>query len=151
MSIFKKSTPSFFSKEEEKQIVAAIKTAELKTSGEVRVHLDDEEIEDIKERAVFVFDSLGMKKTKDRNGILLYINPKTKKFLVIGDEGIHEKVGQDFWEKISVAMKSSFSIKAYAPGVINAINDIGSELLQHFPYDKQTDENELDDEISYKV
>lgn len=151
MRLFGKTKKQFFSKKEEKNIVLAIKLAELKTSGEIRVHLDEEEAESIKERAVFIFDSLGMTKTKERNGILIYLNPNIKNFLVMGDEGIHAKVGQEFWETISSKMKAHFKNEAYAQGVIESIEAIGIELKKHYPYDAKTDTNELDDEVSYSV
>lgn len=151
MGIFAKKKVTFFTSKEEKKIIAAIKRAELKTSGEVRVHLDEEKVEVIKKRAVYIFDTLGMTRTKERNGILVYLNPTNKNFLVMGDEGIHAKVGQDFWEKISNEMKDRFKKEEYAQGVIEAIDAIGIELKNFFPYDEKTDTNELDDEISYKV
>jgi len=151
LNIFGKKKDRFFSKKEEKKIVSAIKAAELKTSGEIRVHLDEEKVENIKERAVFVFDSLGMTNTKERNGILIYLNPNSKNFLVMGDEGIHAQVGQDFWEKISSEMKDDFKVGNYTKGVEEAVSAIGIELKKFFPYDSKTDINELNDEISYKI
>jgi uncharacterized membrane protein len=149
--IFGKAKENFFTKKEEKKIVSAIQLAELKTSGEIRVHLDEEQVEGIKERAVYIFDSLGMTKTKERNGILIYLNPNNKNFLVMGDQGIHAKVGQEFWEKISREMKAHFKNKAYTQGVIESVEAIGIELKKHYPYDAKTDTNELDDEVSYTV
>lgn len=151
MGIFGKKHPNFFSPKEEKEIVSAIKSAEKTTSGEVRVHLDEDEVDDMKERAVYIFDSLGMKNTEARNGILIYLHPSQKNFLVMGDEGIHAKVGQEFWENISKDMKTHFQKEEFALGVISAIDSIGKELQRLFPYDADTDENELGDEISYKV
>ena len=115
MRIFGKAKENFFTKKEEKKIVSAIQLAELKTSGEIRVHLDEEQVEGIKERAVYIFDSLGMTKTKERNGILIYLNPNNKNFLVMGDQGIHAKVGQEFWEKISREMKAHFKKQSIYP------------------------------------
>ena len=114
MGIFGKKHPNFFSPKEEKEIVSAIKSAEKTTSGEVRVHLDEDEVDDMKERAVYIFDSLGMKNTEARNGILIYLHPSQKNFLVMGDEGIHAKVGQEFWENISKDMKTHFQKEEFA-------------------------------------
>ena len=149
MSIFSSKKEVFFSKPQEKLIVAAIKQAELNTSGEIRVHLDEEEIEEIKERAVYIFDSLGMQNTKLKNGVLLYINPVIKRFLVLGDEGIHQNVGDDFWERISQIMQEYFAKGDYTNGTVKAIEAIGIELKKYFPYQGDKDINELDDEISY--
>lgn len=151
MRIFGQKQTNFFKPKEEKKIVAAIKEAELKTSGEIRVHLDEDEVDNIKERAVYIFETLGMKETKDRNGILIYLHPKQKNFLVMGDEGIHKHVGANFWETISKAMKESFKEEKFAEGVIKAISAMGNELKKHYPYNSVDDVNELDDEISYKV
>lgn len=151
MRLFAQKQHNFFKPKEEKKIVKSIKEAELQTSGEIRVHLDEEEVENIKERAIYIFETLGMKETKDRNGILIYLHPKQKNFLVMGDEGIHKHVGNSFWENISKNMKNSFVNENYAEGVIDAIQSIGLELKTHYPFNSSTDENELDDEISYKV
>ncbi len=150
MSFFK-AKEKFFSHTEEKAVVAAIKEAELQTSGEIRVHVEFLELEHLQERAMFIFDALGMNKTKDKNGILIYLNPQIKNFLIIGDEGIHAKVGQSFWENLSAALTATFKSKQYALGTIDTITQIGKELKAYFPYNKQNDTNELNDEISYEV
>lgn len=151
MRLFAKKQKNFFSSKEEKRIVNAIQDAEKKSSGEIRVHIDEEKVEHIKDRAVYLFDTLGMKETRERNGILIYLHPNQKNFLVMGDEGIHKVVGQDFWERISAIMKTHFVNEQFAQGVIEAVQLIGHELKEHFPYDEDTDENELDDEISYQA
>lgn len=150
MKIFP-STNKIFTKEEEKSIIEAIKLAEFKTSGEIRVHVEEQPEENLKERALQVFKALGMINTKEKNGVLIYLNVGSKHFLVMGDEGIHAKVGQVFWEDLSTEMSKFFTANRFAEGTSQGINRIGNELKKYFPFNPDTDSNELDDEISYQI
>lgn len=139
----------FLTKEEEKTIVAAIKDAENNTSGEVRVHIEDRcKAEDPIERAKEVFADLNMHETELRNGVIIYIATKDHKMAIWGDEGIHEKVGQDFWNSEIELMKKYFQADDYESGLRDAILLVGQKLKEFFPY-QSDDVNELDDEISY--
>ncbi len=138
---------NFLSTNEEKQIVDAIKKAEQLTSGEIRVHLDQNTEKDQYERAKEVFYMLNMNETKDQNGILFHISVKNKSFSIIGDKGIDQKVPVDFWNEIKDEMTSYFKEKQFAKGLINGILKAGESLQEHFPYQKD-DINELSDEIS---
>ena len=80
-------------KESKEALVRAIQTAEKNTSGEIRVHLEQVCKGDPCLRAAYVFSKLGMFRTKDRNGVLIYLALKSHKFAIIGDSGINEKVG----------------------------------------------------------
>ncbi len=139
----------FLSKEEEKTIISAIKEAELNTSGEVRVHIEPRcKADDPVTRAKEVFAELGMHETELRNGVIIYVATKDHKMAVWGDKGIHEKVGQAFWEDEIALMKKYFQADDYESGLRDAILMVGEKLKEFFPY--QTDDvNELDDEISY--
>jgi uncharacterized membrane protein len=134
--------------EDRKRIVKAIEMAELNSSGEIRVHFESHCKENILDHAAFIFNKLGMHQTDQRNGILFYIALKDKKFAVIGDAGIHEKVGDDFWEKVKNEMIPYFKEGRLSDGLIEGINKAGNELKAYFPYQKD-DKNELDNEISF--
>lgn len=139
----------FLSKEEEKTIVSAIKEAELNTSGEVRLHIEPKcKTEDPKERAIQVFAELGMHETELNNGVIIYVATKDHKMAIWGDSGIHEKVGQSFWEDEIALMKKYFQADDYESGLKDAILQVGQKLKEFFPY-QQDDVNELSDDISY--
>jgi uncharacterized membrane protein len=138
----------FFNEEERKQIVDAIKQAELNTSGEIRVHLDRFCKEDVLDRAAHWFEKLQMHKTEQRNGVLFYLAYEDRKFAVLGDAGINQKVPETFWDSIKNQMVAQFKEGQFADGLANGIIESGKQLKQHFPY--QTDDvNELSDDISF--
>ncbi len=139
---------NFFTREEEKAIMMAIARAELDTSGEIRVHIDNECKGEVLDRAASVFEKLGMVNTRERNGVLFYLAVKSHKFAVIGDAGINAKVPDDFWDGIKAHMVSRFSEGAVALGLMEGIEMAGKELKAHFPWHKN-DENELPNEISF--
>lgn len=138
----------FISKEEQGEIVRAIAGAESSTSGEIRVHIESKCGSNPVERAVYVFNYLKMYKTKERNGILIYVAYKSRKFAIIGDAGINERVPAGFWDKIREQMSLSFSKGAFTEGICNAIRETGESLKAYFPY-KSDDINEQPDEISF--
>jgi uncharacterized membrane protein len=134
---------------EEKQIISiAIKNAELNTSGEIRVHIEKKCKEDVLDHAVYIFDKLGMQNTENRNGILFYLSLSDHKFAVIGDVGINQKVGDEFWEIIKNEMIPLFKENKMVVGLALGIEQAGIELKKYFPY-QSDDKNELDDEISF--
>lgn len=135
-------------KTEEARIISAIKDAELKCSGEVRVHLEASTKADAMKRAVEVFNELKMWQTRDRNGVLIYISTDDKKFAIIGDEGINAKVGETFWNDAKAAMMSHFQKNELVDGIITGIRMAGEKLQAHFPY-KSDDQNELKNDVSY--
>ena len=138
----------FFTKEEQQKIVAAIKEAELNTSGEIRVHIENHCKEEALERAAEVFYDLKMDRTAARNGILFYLAVKDRKFAIIGDEGINKEVEHDFWNDIKDEIISNFKENKFAEGLIAGILKCGDKLKKHFPY-QNDDVNELSDEISF--
>lgn len=138
----------FLSKEDEQYVIASIKDAELATSGEVRVHIEKKCSIDPIERAKQVFAKLKMHRTQLRNGVILYIATEDHKIVIWGDEGIHKKVGQDFWDDELEMIVQSFKEGNYGKGIGKAISDIGQKLKEHFPY-QDDDVNELLDDISY--
>ena len=142
------SARSFFTKEEQQKIVAAIREAELNTSGEIRVHIENHCKEEALERAAELFYDLKMNHTAARNGILFYLAVKDRKFAIIGDEGINKEVEHDFWNDIKDEMISNFKENKFAEGLIAGILKCGDKLKKHFPY-QNDDVNELSDEISF--
>lgn len=137
----------FLSSKEEQEIVKAIRNAEKNTSGEIRVHIENAPQKDLMNRALEVFYLLEMEKTKQRNGVLIYVAVATKQFAILGDEGIHKKVTEHFWDAEKQMAFSYFSKGEYEQGLIAVIAKVGEKLKMHFPYQKD-DVNELSDEIS---
>ncbi len=139
---------SFFSKEQQAQILASVREAEKETSGEIRVHIETYLTGDVLDRAAWVFKKLGMHKTADRNGVLFYLAVNDKKFAIIGDAGINAKVHAGFWDDISELLKKNFKEGKFTEGLSEGILLAGKHLKIHFPYRKD-DVNELPDEISF--
>ena len=137
----------FLTREQEQKIVKAIRTAELQTSGEIRVHLEATTHKETTDRATEVFYYLKMDETKHKNGVLFYLAVDDKKFAVIGDENINDKVPVDFWKNITTIVIKEFKTNHYASGLVKGILKVGDKLKKHFPY-KLYDKNELPDEIS---
>lgn len=139
---------NFFSKEEQEDIKQAIMNAELDTSGEIRVHIENSCSGDVKERAAFLFNLLKMNKTKQRNGVLIYLAVQNRRFAVLGDQGINHVVPENFWDDIKQGMMNYFRSGEFVEGLIYAISTTGLQLKNHFPY-QTSDVNELPDEISF--
>jgi len=131
------------------RIKAAIAAAERSASGEVRVSVAPFFWGSVRRVAEKAFVRLGMTGTKDRNGILFFIVPGRKKFAVLGDEGIHAKVGRDFWESLAGLMSGHFRKGEFTEGLVAAIEEAGRQLAAHFPCDLSTDVNELPDDIDF--
>jgi uncharacterized membrane protein len=140
----------FFSEAEKELIVSAIQSAEHQTSGEVRVYVESHcRFVDPLDRAAEVFAGLKMQETAARNAVLVYVALKDRQLAVLGDKGIHEKVGSPFWNGKVQVMLSYFSRSGYAEGIARIVTEIGEALKTHFPYDKDTDINELPDDIVF--
>lgn len=138
--------PSFFSQLDNDRIVRAIADAEARSSGEIRVHVTHREPEDLEARARRRFELLGMTKTAERNGVLLYIAPALRRFQILGDAGIHEKCGADFWKEVALEMEESFRREEFTEGIVRGVQKVGDVLAAHFPRGTQ-DRNELPDAI----
>jgi len=136
-----------FGEDEQKRLVEAIAKAELNTSGEIRVHLEDHCKEDVLDHAAFIFKALEMHKTELRNGVLIYLAAIDKKFAILGDAGINKLVGADFWDSTKEMMKSRFIENQLLEGIEAGILAVGEQLKVHFPY-QSDDRNELSNEIS---
>ncbi len=144
---WKKHPKKFFSPEEQERILEEIRKAEDRTSGEIRVHLDCCSREIPLEKAKQVFHRLGMNRTKHRNGVLIYLATEDRKFAILGDEGIHRIVPEDYWEDVKEKMQKQFREGGICEGICLGIQQIGEKLRTHFPVEKD-DRNELPDTIS---
>ena len=150
LELFKKKAPRFFSTEDQDKIVQAIKNAELQTSGEVRVYIESRcRFMDAIDRASELFFGLKMQETAQRNGVLVYVAMKDRQLAVFADEGIYQREGRDFWNGAVKKMLQHFNKENYPEGIATVVQEIGSVLSRHFPYDGATDKNELPDEIVF--
>lgn len=138
---------NFLSKAAEQEIIQAIQKAEEMTSGEIRVHLENNIHKDAHERALEVFHTLQMGETNLHNGVLFYVALSSKTFVIYGDKGIHKLVPDNFWESTKEIVISHFKKQEFKDGLINGILETGKQLQQHFP-SVVNDTNELSDEIS---
>ena len=137
------------SEQDESRVIAAIRRAEAKTSGEIRVHVERRSGSDPTTAAKLWFGRMGMENTEERNGILFYVAVDDRAFAIVGDAGIHAKVGDGFWQALSGAMGEAFAKGNPAEGLERAIDEVALRLAEHFPRHRE-DENELSDEISYR-
>ncbi|MEZ4807005.1 MAG: TPM domain-containing protein [Flavobacteriales bacterium] len=138
---------SFLTKAEKAEVADAISRAERMTSGELRVHLEDHIEEDVMDHAAFIFEELGMHRTRDRNGVLLYVAVADRRIAVIGDSGINARVPQGFWNDVVALLEGHFKADRRAAGLCAALERIGTKLSEFFPL-KSDDTNELPNEVS---
>jgi uncharacterized membrane protein len=129
------------------RIVEAIRNAEQQTSGEIRVHVQPKAGSDIRAFAERTFERLGMTKTALRNGVLLFIATEERRFTILGDRGIDEKVPPGFWDEIAAKLTIRFKNGEFTDGIVEAINTAGAHLKQYFPR-AAADVNELSDQIN---
>ena len=149
MFSFLKRKKQFFSPEEQRLIVTAIQNAERCTSGEVRVYIESRcSYVDALDRAIELFAQMGMHATEERNAVLVYVAIKDHQLAIFGDEGIHRKVGSEYWNEEVRKMIRDFNRDDYAKGIAGCVEDIGQALQQFFPYTEK-DTNELSDEIQF--
>ncbi|HUC80663.1 MAG TPA: TPM domain-containing protein [Flavisolibacter sp.] len=140
----------FFTAEEQQQILDAIKKAEQRTSGEVRLFVESKcRFVNPVDRATEIFLQLSMNKTELHNATLIYIAVDDHQAAIIGDEVIHQKVGTAYWQAEVTKMLMQFKANHLADGLCLVIEDIGEALQYHFPYNSDTDKNELPDEIVF--
>lgn len=139
---------NYFTEENKLQIGNAIRAAELNTSGEIRLHIEKFCKGDVLDRAAYIFEKLQMHKTNLRNGVLFYLAVEDRKFAILGDAGINQKVPKDFWEETTETVLSRFKEGNLSEGLERGIIMAGEQLKEHFPYQKD-DVNELSDDISF--
>ena len=127
----------------------AIRLAETRTSGEIRVSVSPLFWGNVRKAAEKAFVRMGMTATKERNGILFFVVPARRTFVVFGDSGIHEKVGQDFWRDVARIVSEEFRNSDFTAGLVAGIEAAGEQLAAHFPFDSARDANELPDDVDY--
>ena len=142
------SVHKYLTEKDKLEITNAIRVAETNTSGEIRVHLEKHCDGEVLDRAAYLFEKLEMHKTELRNGVLFYVAIEDKKFAILGDAGINQKVPEDFWESTKDVVIEKLKEGKIAKGLASGIIKAGEQLKAHFPY-QDDDVNELSDEISF--
>jgi uncharacterized membrane protein len=134
---------------DDERIVAAIREAEARSRGEIRVHVTDRAAPDPEAEAAVVFDRLGMARTDERNGVLLFVAPESQTIVVLGDRGIHSLCEEGFWAAVAHAVRDEFRSGRFTEGLVAGVRAVGDELARHFPRRPgETDRNELPDGVS---
>ena len=131
---------------EDARIVAAIAAAEKRTSGEIRVYISSRKVAEPMRAAEKQFERMNMTRTARRNGVLIFLAPASHTFAVIGDQGIHAKCGDTFWQELAAAMSERFKQGDFTQGLVLGIERAGALLARHFPRETD-DQNELPDRI----
>ena len=150
LHFFRKKASDHFTEAEKQVILNAIRSAELQTSGEIRVFVESKcRFVHPLDRARELFSELKMYATAERNGILVYVAINDRQLAIFGDQGIHEKVGDAFWNKAVADIIQHFNSNNYASGIAEMVLKSGEALQAHFPYDAKTDKNELPDDIVF--
>jgi uncharacterized membrane protein len=142
-------TDSFFSKIDEPRIVEAIRAAELRSRGEIRIHATEKAVTDVLKEATATFERLGMTATAERNGVLIFVAPKSQKFAVLGDSGITSCVGTTPLDEMAASMSAAFREGRFTDGLVGAVERAGQLLAAHFPrVEGEHDQDELSNTIS---
>ncbi len=136
----------FIKQLDRKLIEAAIRDAERKTSGEIRVMVHHKPVEDAVAFAQSEFIRLGMQRTSEHNAVLFMVAPLSQKFAVVGDEAVHQKCGAAFWQELAGVMTGHFKLGEFTAGLLHGIGRAGTLLAEHFPH-HPGDKNELPDQI----
>lgn len=130
------------------RVKQAIQRAEKQTSGEIRVHLDIAILDEVLDHAAMVFNNLGMHRTKERNGVLIYVSVPGRQVAVVGDEGIHAKLGDAYWQDVLDVILGKFRDGQFCEGLCAGVELLGAKLKEHFPHQRD-DVNELSDDVSF--
>lgn len=139
----------FFEAIDDDRIVGAVRTAESRSRGEIRVHVATGPVEDAGAAARADFARLGMTKTAERNGVLILVAPESQTFAIVGDEGLDRFCPEGFWGAVVEQMRGAFREGRFTDGIVEAISRVGEVLSQHFPRTPgERDENELPDAVS---
>jgi uncharacterized membrane protein len=137
----------FISQLDDAKIVAAIGEAERRTSGEIRVFISSREVDDALTNAKLRFEKLGMTRTRDRNGVLLYFAPRSRQFAICGDSGIDAKCGPKFWEGTAEEVSVRLRAGQFTEAIVHAVQTVGALLAEHFPR-RDDDRDELSNEVA---
>ena len=131
------------------RIEDAIRAAELRTSGEICVSVSRLFWGNVETAAKKAFERMGITRTRERNGVLFFVVPSRRKFVVLGDAGIHKKVGQEFWTSVVSVVTDKFRSGQFTEGLVKGIETVGEQLATHFPYDAAADKNELSNNVDF--
>ena len=131
------------------RVKTAIEQAEDQTSGEIVVSVAPFFWGSVEKAARRAFARLGITQTHLHNGVLFFIVPSRRTFVVLGDQGIHEKVGQNFWNDVAGHLSRHFREGNFTEGLVHGINEVGRQLAAYFPYDPSVDVNELSDDVDF--
>ena len=134
---------------DKERIKTAIIEGEQRTSGEICVSVSPFFWGSIDQAAKKAFARLGMTRTRLRNGVLFFVVPARRKFVILGDTGIHEKVGQEFWHRVAAVVSEQFRGGKFTEGLVRGIGEVADQLAEHFPYDAATDVDELPDDVDF--
>lgn len=115
------------------RLLAAIRSAEARTSGEIRVLVARHRAPEPIAAAQHYFDKLGMAASAHRNGVLIFFAPLSRRFAVIGDKAVHEKCGDAFWVEVAKAMEERFRAGEFTDGLVHGVDRAGELLAKHFP------------------
>ena len=140
---------TLLNREEDRRVVEAIRQAELNTSGEIKVHIENRCKGDVEERSLYIFKHLKLNETKLHNGVLIYLAVKDRKFAILGDQGINDVVEKGFWNDAKELMLAHFKEGRFTEGLEEGILRCGEKLKAFFPY-QSDDVNEIPDDISYE-
>ena len=143
-----RNVEDFLNDAERKRVAEAISAAERRTSGEIRVHIEEHIEEDVLDHAAYVFEELGMHHTRERNGVLIYICVADRLVAVLGDKGINERVPPGFWNDVVAILKLHFAADRPADGLCEAVHMVSEKLAAFFPW-QAADTNELSNEVSF--
>jgi len=132
-----------------RRVEQAIREAEAGTSGEIRVSVARFFWGDVAKVAAKAFRRLGMEATRERNGVLIFLVPSRRQFHVLGDAGIHDKVGQAFWDDVAACLAAHFQRGDFTEGLVEGIRLVGERLAVHFPREEGPEQNELPDEVDF--
>ena len=131
------------------KIKEAIQRAEHRTSGQICVSVAPYFWGNIEKAAQKAFVRMHIARTRHRNGVLFFVVPSRRKFVVLGDRGIHEHVGQEFWHRVVDVVSEKFRQGDFTAGLVRGIEEVGERLAAHFPFDPVTEENELPDDVDF--
>jgi uncharacterized membrane protein len=136
--------------EEQNRLLDKIARIEKRSSGEVRIHVTGRRVKDPLETARSTFTSLGMTRTKRRNGVLVFLSLPSRRFAIVGDQGIDQVTPADYWGRLRDTLAEHFAAGSYCQGLLEIMDRVESVLVEHFPYEKG-DVDELPDDISYEL
>lgn len=134
---------------DEARVQQAIESAERMTSGEICVSVAPLVLGNVRRKAERAFVRLGMVATRQRNGVLFFIVPSRRTFVILGDAGIHAQVGDEFWQRVAGIVGERFRTGEFTEGLVEGIEEVGRLLAKHFPHEGERDVNELGNGVDF--